>query len=88
MKEAANICNDQGIRLAVENLNPRLTYLFQMPEDFVRMTGEINNLYICVDIGHLFNESVSVLVKKSSTNLIVEAVSDPMKNLELLNSMV
>jgi len=34
------------------------------------------------------NESVSVLVKKSSANLIVEAVSDPMKNLELLNSMV
>ncbi len=143
LKEAADICTEKGIRLAVENLNPRLTYLFQISEDFVRMTEKINNLYICIDIGHLWisslvhnfdyfnalqlltstgrvvsvhihdntsingkksnysddhgsigtgnvpvNESVSILVKNSSANLIVEASSNPLKNLEMLDSMV
>ena len=143
LKEAANICIDKGIRLAVENLNPRLTYLFQMPEDFILMTREIKNLSICIDIGHLWisslvhnfdyfealnillstervisthihdntsingssphynddhgsigtgnvpvSESVSILVKNSSANLIIEAVSDPLKNLEMLDEIV
>jgi len=143
LKEAANICMDRGIRLAVENLNPRLTYLFQIPEDFIRLTKEIDNIFVCIDIGHLWisalvhkfdyfdalesiistdrvisahihdnasvsgsnyyynddhgsigsgnvpvRESVSILVKKSSANLIVEAVLDPMKNLEILKNMV
>jgi len=61
LKEAANICMDKGIRLAVENLNPRLTYLFQIPEDFIRLTKEIDNIFICVDIGHLW---ISALVQK------------------------
>jgi len=143
LKEAADICMDRGIRLAVENLNPRLTYLFQMSEDFVRMAEGIDNISICIDIGHLWisslihnfdyftalqlltstgrvvsahihdnpsnsgsnpyysddhrtlgtgavpiKESVLHLVKNSSANLIIEAASDPLKNLEMLDSMV
>lgn len=143
LKEAADICTEKGVKLAVENLNPRLTYLFQVPEDFIRMTEEINNIFICIDIGHLWisslvhnfdyfkalqlmtstgrvvsahihdnrsisgssphysddhesigtgnvpvNESISILVKNSSANLIIEAASDPLRNLELLESMV
>jgi len=143
LKKAANICMERGVKLAVENLNPRLTYLFQMPEDFIRLTEEIANIFICVDMGHLWisslvhgydyfdalkiltstgrvvnahihdnnsvsgniprysddhgsfgtgtvpiEESISVLVKNSSTNLIVEAASEPVKNLEILESMV
>jgi sugar phosphate isomerase/epimerase len=143
LKIASDICLEKGVRLAVENLNPRLTYLFQMPEDFIRMTREISNIYICIDIGHLWisslihkfdyfdalnsmittgrvisvhihdnashsginsyysddhesigrgkvpvSESVDILVRNSSANLIVEASSDPMKNLEILEQMV
>lgn len=143
LKEAANICADRGVKLAVENLNPRLTYLFQMPEDFIRLAEEIDNIFICVDIGHLWisslvhdydyfdalkvlastsrvvsahihdnssvsgssprysddhgsigtgtvpiEKSVSILVENSSANLIVEAASEPVKNLEMLDSMV
>ncbi len=143
LQKAANVCINKGIRLAVENLNPRLTYLFQMPEDFIRLIKEIDNIFICIDIGHLWisalvhkfdyfdalesiistdrvvsahihdnasvsgsnyyynddhgsigsgnvpvRESVDILVKKSSANLIVEAVSDPMRNLELLEEIV
>ncbi len=142
LKEAADNCMDRGIKLTVENLNPRLTYLFQMPEDFVALTREIKNISICIDIGHLWisslvhkfdyfdalniiistnrvvnahihdnasvsgsnhyynddhgsigtgnvpiQKSVSILVKKSSANLIVEAVSEPIKNLEILFSI-
>lgn len=143
LMEAAAICMDRGVRLAVENLNPRLTYLFQMPEDFVRMTEEIDNIFICIDIGHLWisslvhnydyftalqlltstgrvvsahihdnpsnsgsnpnysddhrtlgtgvvpiTESVLHLVKNSSANLVIEAASDPLKNLETLDRIV
>ncbi|MCK5672125.1 MAG: sugar phosphate isomerase/epimerase [Spirochaetales bacterium] len=143
LKEAADICKKKGVKLAVENLNPRLTYLFQMPEDFIKLTEEIDNIFICIDIGHLWisslvhnfdyfkalqlltstgrvisahihdnrsiggknpnysddhesigtgnvpvDKSVSIIVKNSSANLIVEAASDPHKNLEMLNNMV
>ena len=143
LKKAANISMDRGIKLAVENLNPRLTYLFQMPEDFVRMTEEIDNLYICIDVGHLWisslvhkydyfealnilvstgrvvtahihdnnsraegnlrfsddhgslgtgtvpvKESISIIAKNSSANLIIEAVSEPEKNLSMLDGIV
>ena len=143
LSKAAAICMERGIRLAVENLNPRLTYLFQMPEDFIRMTEEIDNISICIDIGHLWisslvhnydyftalklltstgrvlsvhihdntsnsgssphyrddhdtigtgmvpiKESVLHLIKNSSANLIIEAASDPLKNMERLDNMV
>ena len=143
LQEAADICMDRGVKLAVENLNPRLTYLFQNPEDFVRMTEVIDNLYICVDIGHLWisslvhkfdyfealktlistgrvvtahihdndsrgeypfrfsddhrtlgtgtvpvKKSIFILTETSSANLIIEAVSDPEKNLAALEGIV
>ncbi len=58
LKSAADICMDKGIKLAVENLNPRLTYLFQIPDDFIRLIEEIPNIYICIDIGHLWISSL------------------------------
>ncbi|RKX72657.1 MAG: hypothetical protein DRP70_16060 [Spirochaetes bacterium] len=58
LKKAAVICMDKGVLLAVENLNPRLTYLFQVPEDFSRMMEEIKNISICIDIGHLWISSL------------------------------
>jgi len=143
LKGAAEICMKRGVRLAVENLNPRLTYLFQLPEDFIRIAEEIDNISICIDIGHLWisslvhnfdyftalqiltstgrvvsahihdnpstcgnnphfsddhrtlgtgsipiKESVLHLVKNSSANLIIEAASEPLKNLEMLDRMV
>ena len=143
LKEAVKICMERDVRLAVENLNPRLTYLFQLPEDFVRMTEEIDDISICIDIGHLWisslvhnydyftalqlltstgrvvsahihdnpsnsgssphysddhrtigtgvvpiEGSVLHLVKNSSANLIIEAASDPLKNMEMLDRMV
>jgi len=143
LKTAAVICAERGVRLAVENLNPRLTYLFQMPEDFIRMTEEAENLYICIDIGHLWisslvhgfvysealellvstnrvvsthihdnrsisgespqfsddhgtigtgmvpiRDSVLYLLENSSTNLIIEAASSPMRNMILLDGMI
>ncbi len=143
LKTAADICTDRGIELAVENLNPRLTYLFQMPEDFTILAGEIKNISFCIDIGHLWisslvhdydyykalnllistgrvvsthihdntsrngssphysddhgtigtgnvpvKESVSIIIKNSSANLIIEAASEPLKNIRILESMV
>ncbi len=140
LKKAADICMEKGIKLAVENLNPRLTYLFQLPEDFILMTREIKNIFICIDIGHLWisslvhgfdyfdalntlletgrvisvhihdnksvsgshpyynddhesigkgnvpiKESISILLEKSSANLIIEAVSEPLENLRTLD---
>ncbi len=143
LKQAADICIDMDVKLAVENLNPRLTYLFQMPEDFIRLTKEIDNIFICIDIGHLWisslvhnfdffkalhmlaltnrvvsvhihdnksisgiipyysddhdsigtgnvpvRESLAIMVKNSSAIFIVEAASDPLNNLEMLNNML
>ncbi len=58
LRKASAICSDMGIVLAVENLNPRLTYLFQLPEEFVLLAEEVDNIGICVDIGHLYISSL------------------------------
>jgi sugar phosphate isomerase/epimerase len=58
LQKAALICKEEGVRLCVENLNPRITYLFQLPEDLINLTRKIKDLFICLDIGHLWISSL------------------------------
>jgi sugar phosphate isomerase/epimerase len=44
--------------LAVENLNPRVTYLFQHPSELVGVVHALPQLGICVDLGHLWISSL------------------------------
>ncbi|MCK5737107.1 MAG: TIM barrel protein, partial [Spirochaetaceae bacterium] len=80
LNEAAAACMDMGVRLAVENLLPRFNYLFQMPEDFLFMVQEIENIFICVDVGHLWVSSLvhdydylQALILLISTERVVSA---------------
>jgi sugar phosphate isomerase/epimerase len=58
LQKAALICRQEGVRLCVENLNPRITYLFQLPEDLINLTRKAEDLFICLDIGHLWISSL------------------------------
>jgi sugar phosphate isomerase/epimerase len=58
LAEAARLCADEGIELAVENLNPRVTYLFQLPAEMARVVHAVPQLRICVDLGHLWISSL------------------------------
>lgn len=51
--EVARMCGDEGIALAVENLNPRSGYLCMTQEDFVRLS-QVPHLRFCLDVGHLW----------------------------------
>ncbi|MCX8013215.1 MAG: sugar phosphate isomerase/epimerase [Rectinema sp.] len=42
-----------GVTLAVENLNPRVGYLFQTPDEMVELAELDPALSLCLDIGHL-----------------------------------
>ena len=57
--EVAEFYAEKGIRLAAENLNPRIGYLFHTPEEMVELSLLHPNLGICLDVGHL---SISSLV--------------------------
>lgn len=57
LKEVSKICNDNGVVLAIENLKPIPTYLFQVMEDFNKLVSEIPNIGICIDTGHLWLSS-------------------------------
>ena len=46
-----------GVRLAVENLNPRAGYLFQTPSEMVEIANVHPNMSLCLDIGHLWASS-------------------------------
>jgi sugar phosphate isomerase/epimerase len=56
--QACSVCAAEGVRLAVENLNPRLTYLFQLPAELSSLTAAIRDLGLCVDLGHLWISSL------------------------------
>lgn len=56
---AAAVCKGEGIALAVENLNPRITYLFQLPSDLAVLAGALPGIGICADIGHLWISSLA-----------------------------
>ncbi|MDY0288074.1 MAG: TIM barrel protein [Sphaerochaeta sp.] len=46
-----------GVRLAVENLNPRVGYLLQTPQEMVALTEGNPDLFLCLDVGHLWISS-------------------------------
>jgi len=54
---AANLCALYRVRLAVENLNPRVGYLFQTPDEMVALASMGKNLFLCLDVGHLWISS-------------------------------
>ncbi len=58
LKKAALICKEEGVQLCVENLNPRITYLFQLPEDLINLTQKTEDIFLCLDIGHLWISSL------------------------------
>ncbi len=43
-----------GILLAAENLNPRVSYLFQTPEEMIMLANYHKDIYLCLDVGHLW----------------------------------
>jgi len=51
--ELAAIYSEKGIRLAAENLNPRVGYLFHTPQEMAELAGLHPNLHLCLDVGHL-----------------------------------
>jgi sugar phosphate isomerase/epimerase len=58
LRQAASLCADHGVRLTVENLNPRLTYLFQLPGELIELVRDIPEIALCVDLGHLWISSL------------------------------
>ncbi len=58
LKLALNICRDIGVELAIENLNPRLTYLYQAPDDVLEAVSRVEGIGVCLDIGHLWITSL------------------------------
>lgn len=53
---AAKRADSYGLKLAAENLNPRVGYLFQTPEEMTALS-HIENLFLCLDVGHLWISS-------------------------------
>lgn len=47
----------RGVRVAAENLNPRVGYLFQTPAEMVELARLHPNLGLCLDVGHLYVSS-------------------------------
>ncbi len=59
LKEASRQSLNEGCVLAVENLNPRLSYLFQTPQEFTMLSEAIPEIGICIDVGHLWLSSLA-----------------------------
>lgn len=57
LKQFANACAERGVMLAVENLNPRVGYLFQTPEEMIELVNEVPECSLCLDVGHLWISS-------------------------------
>lgn len=47
----------EGVKVAAENLNPRVGYLFHTPGEMVEIASLHPNLGICLDVGHLLISS-------------------------------
>ena len=43
-----------GLQLAAENLNPRVAYLAQTPKEMVSLARASDDLFLCLDVGHLW----------------------------------
>ena len=59
LRAADSVCRAEGIELAVENLNPRITYIFQLPSELVELARALPSIRLCVDIGHLWISSLA-----------------------------
>ena len=57
LAKAAGKCEEHGLRLAVKNLNPRVGSLCQTPWEMERLATAHPNLYLCLDVGHLWISS-------------------------------
>ncbi len=57
LAELAQRFEKSGVRVAAENLNPRVGYLFHTPEEMVEIASIHPNLGICLDVGHLYISS-------------------------------
>jgi len=58
LAQAVRACGAEGPLLAVENLNPRIRYLFQLPSEMVEAAAAVPDLRFCVDVGHLWISSL------------------------------
>ncbi len=43
----------------MENLNPRVTYIFQLPSEIAELVRALPSVRVCVDIGHLWIASLA-----------------------------
>lgn len=59
LASARDVCSTYGVTLAVENVNPRFTYLFQSYHDMIELTRRVEGVSLCVDIGHLWISSLA-----------------------------
>ncbi len=60
MFQLANVagkCEEHGLRLAVQNLSPRVGSLCQTPRGMEQLATLHPNLYLCLDVGHLWISS-------------------------------
>lgn len=57
LKKVAMACTERKVMLAVENLNPRVGYLFQTPEEMIELVSEVPECSLCLDVGHLWVSS-------------------------------
>ena len=58
LERAAELCRKEGVRLCAENMNPRVSYLFQTPEDLLPLGDAIPHISLCIDLGHLWLSSL------------------------------
>ena len=58
LQAASALCESKGIHLAVENLNPRISHLFQTADDLLHAMRAVPSIYTCVDLGHLWISSL------------------------------
>ncbi|HDM70280.1 MAG: hypothetical protein DRP30_03595 [Thermotoga sp.] len=51
------IVENEGFTLAIENLNPRLFYILQTPDEIYKIIENVRNVHLCLDISHLWVSS-------------------------------
>ena len=57
--EIVEYVKKEGFTLAVENLNPRLFYVLQLPDEVRRLSLAISDIRFCLDFGHLYISSLA-----------------------------
>jgi len=58
LPRAIGECRKLGVTLAVENINLRITYLPQRPEDMLYISDRVPDVSFCLDFGHLWLSSL------------------------------